>query len=92
MQVIYRLEALADLHNHFTYIANEDPAAAARVAAAIRRSITRLELFPYSARKGIVPGTYELVIPRLPYIAVYRVHSFVEILAVYHSSTDEPHA
>jgi plasmid stabilization system protein ParE len=35
---------------------------------------------------------FELVIPRLPYIAVYRIHSAVDILAVFHTSTDEPRA
>ena len=90
MQVAYRLEALADLNNHFSYISQENPEAAARVVSKIRQTIRRLARFPYSARKGIEPGTYELVIPRLPYIVVYRVHSFVEILAVFHTATDTP--
>lgn len=92
MQVVYRLEALADLSGHFRYIAREDPRAAAKAAAEIRRAIGRLALFPRSGRKGAVPGTFELVIPRLPHIAVYRIHSAVEILAVFHRLTDEPRA
>lgn len=92
MQVVYRLEALADLNNLSSYISQESPEAAGRVLSAIRNTVSRLEVFPRSARAGIVPGTYELVIPRLPYIVVYRVHSFVEILAVFHTATDNPRA
>jgi len=92
MKVVYRLEALGDLQNHFSYIAEDDPAAASRVVTDICKVIRRLEIFPYSGRKGIVEGSYELVVPRLPYIVVYRVHSEVEILAVFHTSTNEPRA
>jgi toxin ParE1/3/4 len=49
-----------------------------------------LELFPYSGRQGIIPGTYELVVPKLPYIVVYRVAEHVEIVSIFHTSTDEP--
>jgi plasmid stabilization system protein ParE len=56
MHVVYRLEALADFAGHFKYIAHEDPRAAAKVAAEIRRAIGRLALFPRSGRKGEVTG------------------------------------
>jgi toxin ParE1/3/4 len=45
-------------------------------------------MFPYSGRQGSVEGTYELVVSRLPYIAVYRVTDSVEIVAVFHAAQD----
>ena len=88
MKVVYRLEALADLNNHLSYIASDDPSAASRAASRIRLAISRLEMFPYSGRPGVVPDTYELVVPRLPYIAVYRITEYVEIVAVFHAAQD----
>ena len=90
MKVAYRLEALQDLDRLRAYILERNPSAAPRVADAIRHSISRLEPFPYSGRQGIVPGTYELVVPKLPYIVVYRVAEHVEIISIFHTSTDEP--
>jgi toxin ParE1/3/4 len=90
MKVAYRLEALQDLDRHRAYILDRNPNAARRIADTLRYSISRLELFPYSGRQGIIPGTYELVVPKLPYIVVYRVAEYVEIVSIFHTSTDEP--
>lgn len=90
MKVAYRLEALQDLDRHRAYILDRNPNAARRIADTLRHSISRLELFPYSGRQGIIPGTYELVVPKLPYIVVYRVAEYVEIISIFHTSTDEP--
>ena len=90
MKVAYRLEALQDLDRHRTYILERNPNAARRVADAIRHAVSRLELFPYSGRQGIIPGTYELVVPKLPYIVVYRVAEHVEIVSIFHTATDKP--
>ena len=93
MRVLYRLEAVRDLNGHLTYISQDNSEAAEQVGAAIRRAIDRLGIFPHSGRKGVVSGTYELVIPRLPYIVVYRIRSpFVEITSIFHTSTDKPRA
>jgi toxin ParE1/3/4 len=43
-------------------------------------------MFPYSGRRGSVEETYELVVPRLPYIVVYRVTERVEIVAIFHAA------
>jgi len=90
MKVAYRLEALQDLDRHRAYILDRNPNAARRIADTLHHSISRLELFPYSGRQGIIPGTYELVVPKLPYIVVYRVAEYVEIISIFHTSTDEP--
>ena len=88
MKIVYRQEALAGLDHHFTFIARDKPNAAGHVLDRIRSAIGRLEMFPYSGRRGSVEGTYELVVPRLPYIAVYRVAERVEIIAVFHAAQD----
>jgi plasmid stabilization system protein ParE len=76
MKVTYRLEALQDLDRHRAYILDRNPNAAQRIANTLRHSISRLELFPYSGRQGIILGTYELVVPKLPFF------SFLEGLMV----------
>lgn len=88
MKVIYRVEALSDLDQHLSFIATQSPAIALNVGERILNSISRLELFPNSGRTGRVPGSFELVIPQLPYIAVYRVTDFVEITAIFHTAQD----
>lgn len=86
MKIVYRREAFADLDHHFTYIAQDRPRAARHVVERVRSAIERLETFPYSGRQGEVDGTFELVVPGLPFIAVYRVTDRVEIIAVFHAA------
>ena len=55
----------------------------------IYRGIVDLENFP--GRMGKVEGTRELVIPSLPYIAVYRlVRDRIEIVRIYHGAQNWP--
>ena len=78
--------ALADLHAIKAYIAEEDPQAADRVIASIRKETTVLLNQPNIGRSGRVTDTRELVISQYPYIVAYREQSGeVEILAVVHT-------
>lgn len=91
MKIVYRLEALRDLAELLNHIACDSPAYADQVGQRIVRSISRQEVFPKSGRMGQTPDTFELVIPRLPYIAVYSVRlDLVEIVSIFHTSTDRP--
>ena len=91
MIISYSRAAQTDIQYIFDYIARENPSAAARVVSAIESSILRLGLFPLSGRSGAVKGTRELVLPRLPYIAVYQVTiDHVEIVAVFHAAQNKP--
>jgi toxin ParE1/3/4 len=46
---------------------------------------------PYRGSIGREEGTRELVLPRLPYIVVYRVkENDVEILHIYHGAQHRP--
>jgi addiction module RelE/StbE family toxin len=83
--------AAASLRLHVSFIATENPRAAAAVRHRIRSAVLRLAEFPESGRPGQVAGTRELVVPGLPYLVVYRVgKESVEVLRVFHTSQERP--
>ncbi len=92
MNPIWSPEAVADLAALRTFIAQDDPAAAQRVARHIIRNIeTLLPQNPERGRPGRVPGTRELVIPGTPYIVPYRlVGNAIQVLRVFHSARRWP--
>ena len=71
-QVRYSDDAVADLIALRKYIALNNPGAAARVAARIRRSVDRLATYPKFGKAGRVEGTRELVSAKFPYTIVYE--------------------
>jgi addiction module RelE/StbE family toxin len=73
VEIIWRRVALNDLEGIRRYIAHENPAAGARVRAAIRNAAEQLADHPHLGRPGRVEGTRELVIAGTPFIVVYRV-------------------
>lgn len=91
MNVRFTQEARDDLAGIAEYISRENPVAARQVVGAIERATGRLSQFPQSGRVGAVETTRELVVPRLPFIAVYRVATdAVEIIAVFHAAKNRP--
>jgi len=91
MEITWRRIALSDLEDMRRHIAQENPAAGARIRAAIRNAVERLADHPYLGRSGRVEGTRELVIAGTPFIAVYRVlANRLRILAVIHGSRQWP--
>lgn len=72
MKLRYRSIALADLVRIHDYVAQDNPAAAKRVIRRIEKAIDRLRVLPLSGRPGAVKGTRILVVPGLPYVAIYR--------------------
>jgi toxin ParE1/3/4 len=91
MSVRFSSSAKSDIQSIYDYIASDNRPAATRVVTAIEAATDRLSLFPLSGRIGAVEGTRELVIPRLPYIAVYHViGDEVQIIAVFHAAQDIP--
>jgi toxin ParE1/3/4 len=83
--------ALSNLDAQAEYIAQDNPAAAARLVAKIFRAVDLLARNPAVGRPGRVPGTRELVIPDTPYIIPYRVReNVVEILRVFHAARKWP--
>lgn len=88
MKPVWSPEAVADLEALRVYVAQDDPAAAQRVALHVIRNVeTLLANSPQMGRPGRVPGTRELVMPKTPYIVPYRVvGATVQVLRVFHGA------
>lgn len=88
MKLIWSPEAIDDLLSIRQYIAQDDPATAREIVAAIVTLIEhQLPRFPQSGRTGRVEGTRELIVPRLPFIISYRATAeSIDVLRVYHAS------
>jgi toxin ParE1/3/4 len=85
-------QATRQLDQAYDYIAlsNSEPVAA-RITMQIVTSVQQLAAFPMSGRSGRVPGTRELVISNIPFVAAYSVdHDRIVILAVYHGARQWP--
>lgn len=91
--VVWADSARADPRIVFRYIAGENPDAATRVAARMEDAAAGLSDFA-TGRAGRVSGTYEKVLPGLPYILAYEIVSrpdggeVVTILHVIHGARD----
>jgi toxin ParE1/3/4 len=80
-------EAVSNLEGILLYIAEDKPEAAQETATEIYRRIEALLTFPNRGRAGREPGTRELVMSPLPYIAVYRVEqAAIQILRIWHGA------
>ena len=97
MRIRWADPAETDLFEICEYIARDNPAAAERVGRRLLSAVDSLAAQPRLGRPGRVSGTRELVIPRLPYIAIYRIteaaHSTageIEVLRVLHGARRRP--
>ncbi len=87
MRVRYTPAALAHLTEIGDYIAKDSREAAKRVILSIRSTVEQLRENPSMGRRGHLEGTREIVIPRLPYYAAYRVtETAIEVFAVIHTA------
>ncbi|MCA1493291.1 type II toxin-antitoxin system RelE/ParE family toxin [Ensifer sp. NBAIM29] len=74
-----------------SYIAKDDPEAAARVVARIVSAADNLASQPAMGRVGRMKGTREYVFADIPYIVAYRVRpDVVEIVTVLHAAQRWP--
>jgi toxin ParE1/3/4 len=73
MRVRWADPAQTDLFEILDYIARDNPAAAERVERRLVDAVASLAEQPRRGRPGRVEGTRELVIPRLPYIVIYKI-------------------
>ena len=91
MKIAWLPAAAQALDREYDYLAARNPQAARAVFARIVALVQRLADYPQSGRPGQIAGTRELVIPGLPYVAIYRVNAGqVEILRVFHTARDWP--
>jgi toxin ParE1/3/4 len=91
MKVIIREVAYDDLDRISVWIAKDRPRSADSVIDRILESAERLGHFPYMGHVGRVSGTYEWVVPSLPYIIVYTINTNddeVTVVAVFHGAQD----
>ncbi|MEQ1525130.1 MAG: type II toxin-antitoxin system RelE/ParE family toxin [Gallionella sp.] len=93
MRVKWLRKALFNLDQAASYIAQDNPKAAAEFVIHLRDSALMLGEQPNLGRVGRISGTRELVIANLPYILPYRVRNdTVEILRVLHTARKWPEA
>jgi toxin ParE1/3/4 len=82
--------AASDLTHICDYLEeHEGSTTARRVALSIYERVSSLVKFPELGRTGLKPGTRELILAGLPYLAVYRLRGdAVEILRILHGAQD----
>lgn len=83
-RVVWSQDALNEFSGIVAYITRDNPAAAAQVADRIEEAVSGLAAMP-TGRRGRVAGTYEKVLPGLPYIIAYTLEPLPdgqEVLAV----------
>lgn len=91
MQIRWSPAVAEDFSNIIEYIRRDSPQAAERVARTIYESASSLTYFLQKGRIGRVDGTRELLLPRLPFILVYRIEkNAVEIANVIHGAQKYP--
>ena len=87
MDIRWTPEASSNLEQIGLHIARDNPEAALKTIGIIFERIEQLAIFPHRGRSGRDPGTRELVLAPLPYVAVYRVtDSVVEVLHIWHGA------
>jgi toxin ParE1/3/4 len=91
MRIAWTRKALRHLADIQTYIEQDKPEAARKVAAAIRKTVAYLARHPHLGRAGLKAGTRELFISDTPVIVPYQVRDDrLIILAVLHGAQRPP--
>jgi toxin ParE1/3/4 len=91
MELVFDDQAIADIENIFSWIAEDSPATAKIVTDRLFGSIELLISFPFIGHVGHDPDTLEWVVPRLPYVVVYEVDRAREqiiVTGVFHGAQD----
>jgi addiction module RelE/StbE family toxin len=85
--------AAADLESIVNFIRTDNPEAAHGVGRKLYSTAESLSSMPSRGRVGLVEGTRELIVARLPYILVYQVFERdVLIIRVRHAAQEWPPA
>ena len=91
MKLVFDDPALADLEGIYNWIAKDNPKAAFAVVERLFESVEHLATFPHMGHAGRDEGTFEWVVPRLPYIVVDEIHrerDEIIVVAVVHGAQD----
>jgi toxin ParE1/3/4 len=87
VNVRWSAAAVAHLREAVEYLQGEGAGGAITVRRKILETVRRLGQMPRSGRIGRVEGTREAVVPRSPYIVVYRISDHaVEIIGIWHGA------
>ena len=91
MKLRWTKPALNDISEIHAFTAQENPAAALKVARNLRAQAESLATYPMIGRPGRMAGTRELVIASLPYVLAYRLtETTIDILAIRHGARLAP--
>jgi toxin ParE1/3/4 len=91
MQLIFTHRFRDELRHEYRFIREQNKTAAEDVRRRIIHSIKRLATFPQSGRSWRSAGTWELVVPGLPYIVIYEIKAEqVIVLTLFHTSREFP--
>ena len=91
MRIVWSRRALRHLRRLRSYVAQDNPDAAARVAEKLLAAVEPLAVHPDLGRPGRVVGTGGLVVPDTPYVIPYRVRGArLELIAVFHGRQKWP--
>ncbi|MDQ7733295.1 type II toxin-antitoxin system RelE/ParE family toxin [Halomonas sp. SpR1] len=82
-------EAIHDLLELVTYIAERDPQAARRLRSRIEAAVSLVAEHPYLHQVGRLPGTREIV-AHPNFIVIYQVTNRIEVISVVHSRQNYP--
>lgn len=92
MRIEWRPAARDDLLGLIRYIAEDNVPAAFAVSERIEAAVEALTRHPLRGRPSRVKGTRELVVPRIPYLVIYRPGDPVVILRILHGARQWPPA
>lgn len=89
MRLRWTPAAAENLESIYTYLCEHYPSFAVPTVSALYEAVRTLRTLPERGRLGEIRGTREFVLPRLPYIIVYRINEqVVEVLHIYHGAQD----
>lgn len=92
MRIEWLEQALDDFDAAMSYIAEQNPKAAHKIAQTIHRQVSQLRQNALIGRPGRVENTRELVVSGTHFIIPYRFngHNLIELLAVMHDAREWP--
>jgi addiction module RelE/StbE family toxin len=91
MRIRWTPAAAADLQSISDYLKERYPHYRQPTMRKLYETIRSLKQWPRRGRPGSEEGTREILLPPLPYVAVYRVtEQAIEVLRVYHGAQDRP--
>lgn len=89
MKLRWTPEAAENLESIYSYLCEHHPSFAESTVRILYEAVRALRIFPERGRLGEINGTREFVLPRLPYIVVYRItEQTIEVLHIYHGAQD----